>query len=235
MQEATNSAPAPKKDSPFIPIAKVQGSSGSGSDKSLQQYLDDLASDRPTPGGGSTAALSGAMGAALTCMVARLTLGKADYAEVQSEIETIIERVEGLRTRFQQLIQADIEAYGQLSACFKLPRATSEEKAARTKAIQQHLVEAALVPLEMAERAAELIQYCQRIAEIGNRNVLSDIGVAATLAFAAGSGASWMVGTNVQILKDRVRSDELNTRLQTALGTISAGKQRVVDIVGERS
>ena len=155
-------------------------------DQSLQEYLDDLASDRPTPGGGSTAALSGAMGAALTCMVARLTLGKADYAEAQPEIESIIERAERLRTRFQQLIQADIEAYGQLSACFKLPRATSEEKTARTKAIQERLVEAALVPLEMAECAAELIWYCQRVAEIGNKNVLSDIGVAATLAFAAG-------------------------------------------------
>ncbi len=204
-------------------------------DKSLQEYLDDLASDRPTPGGGSTAALSGAMGAALTCMVARLTLGKADYAQVQPEIEIIIERVEGLRRRFQQLIQADIEAYGQLSACFKLPRTTSEEKIARTKAIQEQLIQAALVPLEMAECAAELIQYCQRVAEIGNKNVLSDIGVAANLALAAGSGASWMVKTNVQILKDRVRADELSTRLQTSLEIISVGKQRVVDIVGERA
>ena len=203
--------------------------------KSLQEYLDDLASDRPTPGGGSTAALSGAMGAALTCMVARLTLGKVDYAEVQPEIETIIERAEGLRTRFQQLIQADIEVYGQLSACFKLPRTTSEEKIARTKAIQERLVEATLVPLEMAEHAAELIQYCQRVAEIGNKNVLSDIGVAATLAFTAGSGASWMVKTNVQILKDQARADELNARLQTALETISAGKQQVIDKIGERA
>jgi formiminotetrahydrofolate cyclodeaminase len=203
--------------------------------KSLQEYLDDLASDRPTPGGGSTAALSGAMGAALTCMVARLTLGKADYAEVQPEIESIIERAELLRTRFQQLIQADIEAYGQLSACFKMPRTTGEEKIARTKAIQEQLVEAALVPLEMAERAAELVRDCLRIAEIGNKNVLSDIGVAATLAFAAGSGASWMVKTNIQILKDQARADELNARLQTALETISAGRQQVIDKIGERA
>jgi formiminotetrahydrofolate cyclodeaminase len=203
--------------------------------KSLQEYLGDLASDRPTPGGGSTAALSGAMGAALTCMVARLTLGKADYAQVQPEIESIIERAEWLRTRFQQLIQADIEAYGQLSACFKMPRTTSEEKTARTKAIQERLVEAALVPLEMAERAAELIQYCQRVAEIGNKNVLSDIGVAATLALAAGSGASWMVKTNIQILKDQARANELNVRLQAALEAISAGRQRVIDRIGERA
>ena len=204
-------------------------------DQSLQKYLDDLASDRSTPGGGSTAALSGAMGSALVCMVARLTLGKADYVAVQPEIESAIEHVEWLRTRFQQLIQADIEAYGQLSACFKLPRTTSDEKAARTKAIQEQLVEAALVPLEMAEKAADLIQHCQRIAEIGNKNVLSDIAVAATHAFTAGFGASWMVQTNVQLLKDRAHADELNTRLQTALETISAGRQRVIDIVGERS
>jgi formiminotetrahydrofolate cyclodeaminase len=203
--------------------------------KSLQEYLDDLASDKPTPGGGSTAALSGAMGAALTCMVARLTLGKADYVEMQPEIESIIERAERLRTRFQQLIQADIEAYGQLSACFKLPRTTSEEKTVRTRAIQERLVEAALVPLEMAERAAELIWYCQRVAEIGNKNALSDIGVAATLAFAAGSGASWMVKTNIQILKDQAHANELNTRLQAALETIAGGRQQVIDKIGERA
>jgi len=154
---------------------------------------------------------------------------------VQPEIETIVERVERLRTRFQQLIQADIEAYGQLAACFKMPRTTSEEKAARTKAIQEQLVEAALVPLEMAERAVELVQDCQRIAEIGNKNVLSDIAVAATLAYTAGSGASWMVGTNVQLLKDRARADALDTRLQTALEAISAGRQWVSSIVGEKT
>src|SRR5690349_588878 len=174
-------------------------------EKPLYTYLDDLASDRPTPGGGSTAALSGAMGAALACMVARLTVGKADYAAVQSEIEALIARGEQLRARFQELIQADIDAYGRLSASFKLPRTTAEEKAARTLAIQAQLVEAALVPLEMAERAAELIQICQRIAEIGNKNVLSDIATAGSLAVAAGSGASCMVRTNTQLLKDRTR------------------------------
>lgn len=204
-------------------------------DTSLQAYLDDLASDKPTPGGGSTAALSGAMGAALVCMVARLTMGKADYAAVQPEIETIIERVERLRTRFQQLIQADIEAYGQLSASFKLPRTTSNEKVARTQAIQQQLIEAALVPLEMVERAAELMQDCQRIAEIGNINVLSDIGVAATLLSTTGIGASWMVRTNIHLLKDQARADELNTRLHTALEAIAIGEKRVITIVGERS
>jgi formiminotetrahydrofolate cyclodeaminase len=87
----------------------------------------------------------------------------------------------------------------------------------------------------MAERAVELIQACLRIAEISNKNVLSDIGVAATLASSAGFGASWMVQTNTQLLKDRAHADALDARLQTALETISAGRQRVASIVGERA
>ncbi|HZR41068.1 MAG TPA: cyclodeaminase/cyclohydrolase family protein [Ktedonobacteraceae bacterium] len=204
-------------------------------DKPLQEYLDDLASSQPTPGGGSAAALSGAMGAALACMVARLTLGKANYADVQEEIATLVQQAEQLRSRFQQLMQEDIDAYGRLSACFKMPRVTSEEKAARTSAIQAQLVEAALVPLEMAERAAELMQHCQRIAEIGNTNVLSDIGVAAMLASSAGTGASWMVRTNLQAMKDLERASELNSRLSIALDIITTGSQQVVSMVGERA
>ena len=204
-------------------------------EKHLQDYLDDLASSKSTPGGGSAAALSGAMGAALACMVARLTLGKADYADVQQEIETLVQNAEKLRTRFQQLMQEDIEAYGRLSACFKMPRETSEQRTARTKAIQERLVEAALVPLEMAECAAQLVQYCQRIAEIGNANVLSDIATGAMLASSAGTGASWMVRTNLRAMKDLELVNTLSERLSVALDTISASSQRVISIVGERA
>lgn len=79
-------------------------------DKLLQTYLDDLASSNSTPGGGSTAALSGAMGSALACMVSRLTLGKPKYADVEAEIQALLEQAEQLRQRFQELMQADIEA-----------------------------------------------------------------------------------------------------------------------------
>ncbi|HEX4202856.1 MAG TPA: cyclodeaminase/cyclohydrolase family protein [Ktedonobacteraceae bacterium] len=200
----------------------------------LQTYLDDLASSNPTPGGGSTAALSGAMGAALVCMVARLTLGKPKYAEVEVEVQAVLEQAEQLRQRFQQLIQADIAAYGNLSACFKMPRASAEEKAARTQALQQRLHEAALVPLEMAERAVTLAQFCQRIAEIGNVNVLSDIATAATLAVGSANGAAWMVRTNVHALKDQALVATLEQRLDTALDGVAALNQQVAKIVGER-
>ncbi len=204
-------------------------------DKPLQQYLDELASAQPTPGGGSAAALSGALGASLASMVARLTLGKADYAAVQLEIEALVEQTEMLRARFQQLMQEDIEAYGRLSATFKLPRTTAQEKATRTKAIQAQLVEAALVPLEVAERAAELVECCLRIAAIGNANVLSDVGTGTALAASAGTGASWMVRTNLRALKDQEQVHALSSRLSAALDTIAAYSQQVIDKVGERA
>src|SRR5947208_13778912 len=140
-------------------------------DRTLQEYLDDLAAAKSTPGGGSASALSGAMGAALASMVARFTLGKPNYLEVQPDIEKLLQQTEHLRQRFQQLVQEDIDAYGKLSTAFKMPRSTPEESAARSKAIQAQLVEAALVPLEVVECAAALVQCCQRIAEIGNANV----------------------------------------------------------------
>jgi formiminotetrahydrofolate cyclodeaminase len=203
-------------------------------DKQLREYLDDLASAKPTPGGGSTAALSGAMGVALVCMVARLTLGKAEYAAVHGEIAAIVQKAEVLRARFLVLMSEDMEAYERLSACFKLPKATSEEKAARTRAVQASLLDAALVPLEMAERAVELVHSCQRIAEIGNKNVLSDIATASTLASSAAAGASWMVRVNIQGLKDQTRAEELNHRLNIALHAVTEGCERVVQVIGER-
>jgi formiminotetrahydrofolate cyclodeaminase len=202
-------------------------------DQPLQDYLHALASEQSTPGGGSAAALSGAMGAALASMVCRLTLGKEAYAGVRQEIEELLRRAENLRSRFQQLFQEDIEAYGRLSASYKLPRETSEERAVRSAAIQEQLVAAALVPLEVAERAAELVQCCQRIAEIGNAAVLSDVAIGAILASGAGEGAALLVRFNLRAMKNDELVAGLGKRLSGALALISEGRQRVTTIVGE--
>ncbi len=200
----------------------------------LQTYLDDLASANSTPGGGSASAISGAMGAALASMVARLTIGKANYADVEEEITGILQLTEQLRERFQQLMQEDIAAYGKLSAAFKLSRNTDEERAARTLAIQEQLVEAALVPLETVECAAELVQYCHRIAEIGNKNVLSDVATGALLGASAGAGAAWMVRINLQSLQDDELVDVLSERLGVALDNITGWNTEILAIVGGR-
>ncbi len=203
-------------------------------DSPLRTYLDDLASSQPTPGGGSASAMTGAIGAGLATMVARFTLGKAGYENVQQEFETIVEKTEGLRARFLQLVQEDIDVYGKLSACYKMPKSTDEEKAARTQAIQARLHDAAIVPLEIAEGAAELLRHCQRIAEIGNKNVLSDIATSTMLASSAGTGASWMVRTNLLHMKDLTLVEALGDRLNRALDAIAAHSQQVITLVGEK-
>src|SRR6266566_6274742 len=204
-------------------------------DRTLQEYLDDLAAAKSTPGGGSASAISGAMGAALASMVARFTLGKAEYADVQAEIEEIVQQTETLRSRFQELIQADIDAYGRLSAAYKLPRTTEEEREDRSKAIQAQLVEAALVPLEMAEVAAQVMHHCRRIAEIGNVNVLSDVATGAILASSAGAWAAWIVRTNLRSMKDLELVNVLSDRLHHALDEITLCSQQITGIVGSRA
>jgi formiminotetrahydrofolate cyclodeaminase len=204
-------------------------------DAAVKTYLDDLASSQPTPGGGSAAALSGAMAAGLASMVVRLTLGKSGYEHVQQEMETLLRQTERLRERFERLMQEDIDAYGRLSTSFKLPRGTEDQRTERTRAIQERLAEAAQVPLEIAECAAELTQLCVRIAEIGNKNVLSDVAVGAMLASGAGNGAAWMVRTNLKAMKDTAAVQALHERLLAALDHIDVFSRRVASIVGERA
>ncbi len=203
-------------------------------DQQLHIYLDDLASAQPTPGGGSTAAMCGAMASALVSMVARLTLNKTDYASVHPQVEEILQQAERLRTRFQQLMQADIDAYGGLSASYKLPRANEEQKAARTQRIQQALLNAALVPLQMVEGAAEVGKCCMHLAEIGNKTVLSDIATASTLTSSAGSGASWMVRVNIRSMHDATRADEIGQRLDRALDTLEKTTEQAISWVEDR-
>jgi len=204
-------------------------------DQTLQQFLDDLSSSKSTPGGGSASALSGAMGAALASMVCRLTVDKDEYADVRQEITDLIQQTEDLRQRFQQLMQEDIEAYGKLSEIFKMPRETKEEREARSHAIQEQLIQAALVPLEVAEAAADLMQACLRISQIGNTKVLSDIATGAMLASSAGAGAAWMVRINLQSLKDLEKVTTLGERLSKALDRITEISQQVTSLVGEKT
>ena len=204
-------------------------------EETLHRYLDDLASAQSTPGGGSSAALSGAMGAALASMVCRITLGKEAYAHVRQEIEELLGKTEYLRSRFQQLMQEDIEAYGHLAKSYKLPRETSEEREYRTDMIQKQLVGAALVPLEVIECAADLIKSCQRIAEIGSIAVLSDVATGAILASCSGNGAAYMVRINLRSMNNDKLVAELEDRLNTALAIIVEGVDQVINIVEGRA
>jgi formiminotetrahydrofolate cyclodeaminase len=151
-------------------------------DKPVSQFLTELASSAPAPGGGSVAALSGALGAALVSMVCNLTVGKKKYADVEKDIKALLENSERLRHKLADLLQADVQAYTAVSQAMKMPRATDEEKVARAKVMQQALKKATDVPLQIAEACVEVIALCQPAAEKGNKNAVSDAGVAILLA-----------------------------------------------------
>ena len=173
-------------------------------DKRLGQFLDELASGAPTPGGGSVAALSGAMAAGLLTMVCDLTIGKKQYAEFEAEAQALRQRAETLRAELQALAQADVDVFDHLSAAYKLPRTTDADAASRRAAIQQITRQATDVPLRVARAAIALLPLCAPLARHGNRSAVSDVGVAALLVQAAVPAALLNVDINLAVLEDQL-------------------------------
>jgi formiminotetrahydrofolate cyclodeaminase len=189
-------------------------SNGMMKDKPIQQFLDELASKAPTPGGGSAAAIMGAMGAALVSMVCNLTVGKKNYEGVEGEMKEVLEQAEHLRTRLTDMVRADVEVFDKVMGAYGLPKDTDEQKQARSQAIQSALKAATDVPLECARACAEVVKLSKTVAEKGNRNVVSDAGVAVVAGYAALRSAALNVHVNAGAIKDEAfvasRLDELN-------------------------
>jgi len=166
-------------------------------DKSIQVFLDELASKASTPGGGSAAAIIGAMGAALISMVANFTVGKKGYEDVDAEAQDILKKSEELRSQLTDMIKADVDVFNHVMSAYGMPKETDEEKATRSEEIQAALKEATDVPLACAKAAAEVIKLSQPIAEKGNKNVISDAGVAVLAGQAALRSAALNVYINI--------------------------------------
>jgi formiminotetrahydrofolate cyclodeaminase len=198
-------------------------------DKPVIQFLDELASDAPVPGGGSTAALTGALAAALVSMVGNLTVGKRRYASVEEDVKALLGRSESLRRRLADLLESDTQVYGSLSKAYKLPRNTEEQKAARTAAIQAALKEAEFVPMQIAEACVEVLDLCAPMAEKGSRLAVSDAGVAALLA----EGGLRSAALNVLINLNSIRDEEFVRREQAKLDGLLAGKGQLKEQVYE--
>ena len=168
----------------------------------LKDFIEELSSDSPAPGGGSVAALAGALSSALSSMVCNLTIGKEKYKDVEYDMEKILDRVEDIRERFMELIDRDTEAFNRVMDAFKLPKNTEEEKKIRREKIQDALKGAALVPLETVRLCAEMIELCKEIAEKGNKNSITDVGVAAIMAKAGLESAILNVKINLKSIND---------------------------------
>jgi len=203
-------------------------------EKPMIVFLDKLASRSPEPGGGSVAALTGALGAALVSMVANLTLGKEKYAGVQDKVEELLASSEKLRGELQGLIQKDTEVYADVSAAFKLPRETEEEKAERAGRIQEALKLATEVPFEIAEKCLEAARLSETSAVIGNVGAVSDAGVAVLLAEAAAQSAALNVKINVNSIEDKGFSETKWDRVCEILEEAADLRERVVQMTYEK-
>jgi formiminotetrahydrofolate cyclodeaminase len=186
-------------------------------DKPVTTFLDELASNAPAPGGGSVAALSGALGAALVSMVCNLTVDKKGYEAVQEDIQDLLAQSENLRKELADLLEDDVAAYTAYSQAAKMPRGTDEEKAERAEAMQAALKNATEVPLRIAEAAVKVMDLCMPAAEKGNKWAVSDAGVAVLMAEAALRSAALNVLINLGSLKDQDFVAAKRARLESLL------------------
>ncbi|MGH2355924.1 MAG: cyclodeaminase/cyclohydrolase family protein [Chloroflexota bacterium] len=202
--------------------------------QSVPEYLAALASRAPTPGGGSAAALVGAMGAALVSMVANFTVGRPKYADVEAPMREALAAAERARVELADLMDEDERAYAALSATFKLPRSPDEEKRARSRAIQRALREAAAPPLAMAQVCRRVLDLASVVAEHGNPDLASDAGVAALLA----EGALRASAINVRVNLARVRNQLFVAQTEAELDRLLEGtpslKEEVLAVAGRR-
>jgi glutamate formiminotransferase/formiminotetrahydrofolate cyclodeaminase len=172
-----------------------------GAGTSVGDLLDRIAEATPTPGGGSVAALAGALGASLVQMVAGLTIGKKKYAAVEPAMKEVRAQAQGLRERLAALMRRDSDAFEAVLAAARLPKATPGEEEVRARSVQRATLEAARVPLATAGLAAQVAELAGRAARDGNANAVTDAGSAAWLARAAGEAALLNVQINLQSLE----------------------------------
>lgn len=196
-------------------------------EQAFPDFLDRLAAGTATPGGGSAAAHTGAAGAALVEMVARLTLGKKKYAGVENRMLEIIAQAEALRTHLREAETLDSAAFEAVMAAMQLPKVTSEQQAERTRAIENATLHAARVPLDVANWAAEVLDLAVETAEIGNLNAISDAASGAALAQAALTSAALNVRINAAGLQNQNavhrllhEVNELDNRVERAQGEL---------------
>ena len=175
----------------------------------VKDFVDEVGSESPAPGGGSVAALCGALGGALVTMVANLTIGKKGYEDAADEMAAIKEKSSQLKDALMAMVDKDTAAFNKVMAAFKLPKESDDEKAARREAIQSAMKGAAQSPFEIMKASHEIINLAKAVAVKGNQNSITDAGVAALLADAAVKGAALNVKINLSSIKDEQYTNQM--------------------------
>lgn len=175
----------------------------------IQEFAMQTASNEPVPGGGSISALAGSLAAALTEMVAGLTIGKKKYADVEEEMKEAVEPMKAVCAQLLDDIKRDSESFDQYMQALTLPKETEEEKAARTEAMQNGLKAAVEVPLSVAKAACGILPYAETMVIKGNRTAVTDALVATMMARTAVLGAGFNVKINLESIKDQEYVDRI--------------------------
>jgi formiminotetrahydrofolate cyclodeaminase len=183
-------------------------------DLTLTEFLEKTASNSPVPGGGSIAALSAAIAASLSEMVAHLTIGKKGYEALEEEMQEIAKDAFQYRERLIRYIDKDSNAYNDVMAAFKLPKGTEQERNNREGAIQEALINATLVPLDVARDAFKIIELAGKAVKQGNKNAVTDAGVAVMMARTAALSALYNVKINLASIKDTNFVEEIREEIK---------------------
>lgn len=197
--------------------------------KKLQEYFDELSSSSPTPGGGNVAALCGALASSLGTMVCNLTIGKKKYADVEQEMISLKNKLEVYQKEFFELAKKDNEAFDKVMEAFKLPKESDEEKEARNSKIEEATINAAEVPSVVMHKCYELLPLLKSIADKGNKNSLSDAGVAIALIRTSVQGAYLNVLINCSSLNNQTIAEEIRKRANIIFEEIDKATLQMLD------
>jgi formiminotetrahydrofolate cyclodeaminase len=183
----------------------------------MRDYIEEAASNAPTPGGGSVSALAAALGTTMASMAANFTVGKKKFADVEAQVKELLGELGAERAKLLDATQRDTEAYAGVGAAYGMPKGTDEEKAARKAAIQKALVGAMAPPLEALRSSVEALRATRGLLDIANPNLITDVGVAAILLEAAARGAQLNVAINLKSIKDDELVEKTRAEVATAL------------------
>jgi formiminotetrahydrofolate cyclodeaminase len=203
-------------------------------DTEIEQFLEALASQSATPGGGSAAAIIGAMGAALVSMVCNLTIGKKKYAEVESDMKDVLAKSETLRQKLIGMIGDDVKAFDAVMGAYGMPKDTDADKAKRDQAIQAALKQATDVPMACARAARQVIDTAATASNKGNLNVISDAGVGVLAGYAALRSAALNVFTNARMITDKTFAEAKLKELNELLAGAEAATEKAYGVVKDK-
>ena len=200
-------------------------------ENSCTGFIDVLASKEPVPGGGGASALVGAIGMALGSMVGNLTLGKKKYADVQGDIQAILEKAQALQEDLKALVQKDADVFKPLSKAYGLPAETEAQKAEKARVLEEALKVACSAPVEIMEKTLACIDLHEELAQKGTRIAISDVGVGVACLKAALNGASLNVFINTNLMKDRPYAEAINEKAEQMIREGSLKADRIFEDV----